>query len=521
MLIIVMDGIFLAGMHWQQERELAARFTATAERMTEVAHYAMNNALTMLRPMAILMAEDGTVRKMVHAAMDANQRGHMEGLKVARNTLHAYVQDGWNTWQSEQQFRQMHFVLPDGQSLLRMQQPDAHGDNLAAIRPMLMASMAGQRVLSGYEYGRLYGGFRAAAPVLDHAAEGKSRVLGVVEVGLSGEGIFQGMAAHFGIQSAVIINRDHTLSHLDEQRRQTAQASQLKGCANCHLDTSTDLGAAQILEQLGDAQDYAEWTLMPLGGANMLVTALPLHDFQGQSEGLSPIGRILLWKNVDTYLSEGAQEWKSLLLANLAWLSITLAATYLLMLKAHGWLERRIEQQTSQISALLAESREEANVDPLTLCRNRRYLMQRIEEHIATHERHGHVFSILMIDIDHFKEVNDRHGHLCGDEILRQVAEILKRLSRTSDVTARYGGEEFCILLPNSTLEGARLLAERFRLEVVRARQGLQCAQGWPLAISIGVAEHRAGEDKDDLLQRADDALYASKHNDRNRVSLG
>jgi len=181
-------------------------------------------------------------------------------------------------------------------------------------------------------------------------------------------------------------------------------------------------------------------------------------------------------------------------------------------------MERRINRQTEQIRTLLAESREQATLDPLTMCYNRRFLMQRMDELVALHARHGDTFALLMIDLDHFKEINDRWGHLCGDEVLRQVADILRGLSRTSDVCARFGGEEFCILLPNSPREGARLLGERIRLKVIGARQKIACAHGWPQAVSIGAAEYQANEGIENFLSRADAALYAAKTQGRNRV---
>ncbi len=132
-----------------------------------------------------------------------------------------------------------------------------------------------------------------------------------------------------------------------------------------------------------------------------------------------------------------------------------------------------------------------------------------------------------MIDVDHFKRINDQHGHVAGDEVLRKVAQRIEGAVRGSDVAARYGGEEFVILLPGTGHEAGAQLAERIRRAMAdKTFEVASSAEPVPVTVSIGVAEHRAGADTEDLevvgdrlLARADYALYEAKAGGRNSVA--
>jgi len=160
--------------------------------------------------------------------------------------------------------------------------------------------------------------------------------------------------------------------------------------------------------------------------------------------------------------------------------------------------------------------RQLAYVDGVTGIFNRRYFELRIAEEIARSRRHGLTFSVIMADIDHFKQLNDDFGHLLGDEVLRQVSAILAQQLRQSDVVTRYGGEEFAIITPETTLESALAVSDKLR-RVVESWHFPGLAGN--VTISAGVAEFPAqGSTRDELVQSADEALYAAKQSGRNRV---
>jgi len=159
-----------------------------------------------------------------------------------------------------------------------------------------------------------------------------------------------------------------------------------------------------------------------------------------------------------------------------------------------------------------------ATLDPLTRLLNRRGMEDALQISIAQASRRGLPTSAIMVDIDHFKQVNDSFGHETGDHVLRQVAEIINRLSRSSDVVARTGGEEFLLVLPDTALDSARLLAERIR-EAIGARPLLVDSQRIAITASLGVACIVGHMNLADLSQEADRAMYLAKRGGRNRVA--
>jgi diguanylate cyclase (GGDEF)-like protein len=155
--------------------------------------------------------------------------------------------------------------------------------------------------------------------------------------------------------------------------------------------------------------------------------------------------------------------------------------------------------------------------DSLTGLYNRAQLSQVLAKELARSQRHLHPFSILMIDIDHFKRFNDTHGHQAGDDMLRRVAEIIRSSLRASDVAARYGGEEFLILLTETEPEKALHFADRLRSEV----EGIRSQDKKTATVSVGVASFPDdGDDVESIIREADVALYRCKRRGRNQVAL-
>ncbi|WP_458526798.1 GGDEF domain-containing protein [Onishia taeanensis] len=159
--------------------------------------------------------------------------------------------------------------------------------------------------------------------------------------------------------------------------------------------------------------------------------------------------------------------------------------------------------------------RELSDTDDLTGLANRRKLMSLLGREIALSNRHATPLSLMMIDIDHFKRINDTWGHLQGDKVLQRLADLCRSQIRKEDCLARLGGEEFAVLMPLTSLSHARTLAERLRHDVARHDFGLP--EGC-ITISTGIAEHRIGELRDQFLERTDQCLYAAKHQGRNLV---
>ncbi|MEO7152412.1 MAG: GGDEF domain-containing protein [Burkholderiaceae bacterium] len=171
----------------------------------------------------------------------------------------------------------------------------------------------------------------------------------------------------------------------------------------------------------------------------------------------------------------------------------------------------------AEIQTELSNNRKLLATDPLTGSDNRRALTEILEREIARALRDGHPLSIAMVDIDHFKKVNDTHGHAAGDAVLVHLTQVARSILRGNDAFVRYGGEEFVLVLSETASAGARYVATR--LQQVLARQPCVYREHTiPTTFSAGVASLRSGDTEESLLRRADEAMYEAKRGGRNRV---
>ena len=177
---------------------------------------------------------------------------------------------------------------------------------------------------------------------------------------------------------------------------------------------------------------------------------------------------------------------------------------------------RRMNQALYQAGVEIVTIKENARRDPLLGCYNRRYTTAALEQHKRGADETGSELCLALIDLDHFKRVNDEIGHLGGDEVLRKFARVAQANLRRHDVFGRYGGEEFLLILPDTELLTALNIAERIRAQVERQRWGEKLTRG--VTVSIGLTQYVPGESVLDLFSRADTAAYMAKRGGRNQV---
>ncbi len=175
-------------------------------------------------------------------------------------------------------------------------------------------------------------------------------------------------------------------------------------------------------------------------------------------------------------------------------------------------------RQIQQAKANQEELERLANLDSLTGLYNRRVILHRLNERIKYTRRYGDELSLIMLDIDHFKKVNDQYGHLIGDGVLEEIAVSVQRSIRDTDVVGRYGGEEFIIILLKTGLSSALDVAERVRKAIEAAEMKDSEGNVFSVTVSEGVSSYKPAEDERSLISRVDDALYRAKENGRNRV---
>lgn len=185
-------------------------------------------------------------------------------------------------------------------------------------------------------------------------------------------------------------------------------------------------------------------------------------------------------------------------------------------------LQKQLEKQLSEKLKELEEAYRQLDIlsrtDPLTKLSNRRTFNERLTEYISLSTRHDNPMCFMVFDLDKFKSVNDRFGHLQGDLVLKEFAQVLSANSRHEDISARFGGEEFVLLLPFTNLEEAKNVAERIREETQRK---IILPNGEHVTVSIGLVQYQHYDSQEQLFDRADKALYQSKENGRNQVTIG
>jgi diguanylate cyclase (GGDEF)-like protein len=208
-------------------------------------------------------------------------------------------------------------------------------------------------------------------------------------------------------------------------------------------------------------------------------------------------------------------------LANQGAVAIQNALTLEQLRRLNRDLEAKVEERTLELREKNARLRELSSTDMVTGLRNRRFTMEILTREFHRCRRHGGGFALLMVDLDHFKRVNDTHGHLAGDQVLKQVSAVATGGLRASDVAGRYGGEELLFVLPEASEEDAATLAERLRILIESTPVPLEDGQLVELTVSIGVATFQRGhETPEQVIAAADAALYRAKDAGRNHVEI-
>lgn len=177
---------------------------------------------------------------------------------------------------------------------------------------------------------------------------------------------------------------------------------------------------------------------------------------------------------------------------------------------------RAVHHHNQRLKHINAELSHMSQNDQLTGIANRYLLHQRLRQEMSANRTAHHSFSIMIMDVDNFKQINDAYGHAVGDQVIQETASLLNAMIREQDLVGRWGGEEFLVICPQTPEQGAMQLAEQIRKQIQQHAFVIDTK----MTVSIGVSEYLAGEDINACIKRADDALYEAKHHGRNQTVL-
>lgn len=266
---------------------------------------------------------------------------------------------------------------------------------------------------------------------------------------------------------------------------------------------------------------YGMFFLLIAGGMAMIAAALPSIRSILHALGSGALQRRWLWlQRLIVIFLVGYAAFGAAHIPMQVTIPDMIVAAILLAGGAFVLIVARLSDMTTRDIIRIASLERDVMRDPLTGVYNRRYLDGRLDEELSRARRSGSPLSALMVDLDHFKHVNDTYGHDVGDQVLRHVSALMENIVRTSDVVTRYGGEEFVILAPDSPSGDARHLGERLLHHIRDQTMSLFDGKALPVTASIGVATLKTDESQSAFLRRMDEALYHAKRSGRDRLCI-
>ncbi len=396
--------------------------------------------------------------------------------------------------------RQLHFHFKDGTSFLRMQQPEAYGDHLFEVRESIKYVNTEQKKFVGFEEGRNISGYRYIYPLSYN-----DQHIGSVEIGLSFQAVTELLKKNFG-GSKIFMIKNELLKEaaFPEEQNNYRTSSIFKNYSydqeiyNSLLETDNDI-SLDIIKKINRENKNELLTQTDAEKSFIVSTRIDGKYYTGSFINIKGIDE----KNKAYLISY--QENESLNFINQKFFTTIIISVIFLVLTII--LLTIIFSNNNKLRFL-------AHNDQLTGVSNRRDLTNILEKEYERSQRYNNTFSFIIFDIDHFKRINDTYGHNTGDRILKEISMLVSENIRKSDYFGRWGGEEFVVIAPENNLKSAKKFAEKLRKEIdeysfIKERN---------ITASFGVAELSAEENIDQLIKRADDALYRAKANGRNRV---
>jgi diguanylate cyclase (GGDEF)-like protein len=389
--------------------------------------------------------------------------------------------------------RQFHFHTNDAHSLYRFHQPGSWGDDLSEVRASVRRANATGLPVEGFEEGRVFNGYRFVYPFLEDG-----RVVGSVEISFSMRALVRTLEDQHARPLQFLIARDVVEGKVFGSFQdnyvpwKVSDAFLLDRGLPLSGYPESDLASPERRQVAAMLEERTEAPFVVPGVSGDALAFLPVPSIEG---------------NVVAYLvtSVPGDAFRANLRASVVQvvLVLSLAAGLFWSAVARGRARRRLERELA--------------TDPLTRTASRRHIVDRLEQEFERYTRYGTPFSLISLDLDEFKQVNDVYGHQVGDDLLVAFAQRVRARIRSTDLLGRVGGDEFLLLLPHTVLASARSLAS----DLLAAVDG-PLVGDVGVGVSMGVAEVRDDDrDIDALVARADATLYEAKRGGRGRVEAG
>lgn len=515
--LAVSDGLFVWINYENARRELALLLEERGQDMARLFDTQLHSTAVHMQQTATYIANEPEVQRLFLAGRRAAEAegggGGGPHTRRIRQALLDHIAPPWHRLNADYDTRQLHFQYGEqATSFLRVHSPERYGDPLEDVRFIIIDAIRKRQPTLGFETGRAVSGIRGVVPVetLDPAT-GKPTFVGVLEAGTSFQTLLKTLEGSSHARFAVLLRRSYVdgVYWPDKLKQYQARNPTVGDHYVEALLRPEDVAflrasfVGTLIDRFGT--DWGRYESRPFA-----VTAIPLRDYRGnQDPAREAIGTVVAWHDISEVITQSETN----LRVNLAYALGGFVVVEVLLFLALRAATRRMEEVIADQTRAL---RELAIRDELTGLFNRQYLHEVLGSLQAHARRKLEPLTLVMMDLDHFKQINDQHGHLVGDQVLRMVAALVRKRLRAADLAFRYGGEELLIVLPDTSIEAASQVCEEIRDLIATA--AIEPLLAGALTASFGVCT--VGQDLGEALKNADDALYQAKTNGRNRVEL-
>ncbi len=525
LIILISDLLFVSINYFASERSLESHLNRNAANLKNAYDLTLSIVYENMLQMATYLANQPQVQeKFLQGKRALESEGGDSGgtvTQAAREALYDEVAGGWIALMQQFDARQLHFHLgPGSLSFLRVHSPQTFGDRMDDLRHIIVDSYNKQKPLSGFELGRVYSGLRGVTPVWAEE-QGKQVLVGVIEVGTSFQTLLDKITRRTGVEMLVLLREDLVHDAM-WQESINKRIFKLSPESSCYVEAVSD---ARVLDLLHDCRQFKNETTafnvhrISTAADEYALVHFPLYDYLATTRGNDrQAGMIVILTRITDMLAEHRHQlWVNLIYAAVGFAVIEWLL-YLSLNLVSNRLKQVIDDQTAKIHELKDYYKSLSQIDGLSGLYNHTHFNQRLQQEMIRSSRNRKALCLLMCDIDDFKQINDRYGHLVGDKVIMDLSKLIRQVGRASDFAGRYGGEEFIIALPETGIGDACVMAQRFLASV---RQ-LECQAGESVVrvtASVGVAEWDGVAPLETFIKVADTALYRAKQEGKNRLA--